>query len=102
MGQSTVARRSKQMEQFEMQDVIFFDKNARGRLYQIPHNAQPFKKMNAKCVTLKLDNQKNGWKGVCLNHEHNGDKGYCAIRGLGRQYLHIRKNTMDQDTLLSE
>ena len=51
---------------------------------------------SAVCETLKLDNQKNGWKGVCINHEHNGDAILCAIRVLGRRYMHIRKHTSDQ------
>ena len=57
--------------------------------------------MNATCATLKLDNQKNGWKGVCVNHEHNGDDVYCAVRDLGRRYLHIRTNTSDDRAYLS-
>ena len=27
----------------------------------------------ANCVTMKLDNQQNGWKGVCSYQEANGD-----------------------------
>ena len=58
--------------------------------------------MRAKNATLKLDNQKNGWKGVCVNHEHNGDAIYCAVRALGRRYLHLRKHMpLDDSVLLS-
>ena len=89
-----------QTEQFKLCDVTFFGNN-KGRLYQIPRGARDFDIMNAVCATLKLDNQKNGWKGVCINHEHNGDNIFCAIRALGRRYVHIRQHTADQSTLLS-
>ena len=48
--------------------------------------------MTADCATLKLDNQKNGWHGVCINHEWNGDDIFAAVHTLGRRYLHIRDN----------
>ena len=57
--------------------------------------------MNSTRATLKLDNHKNGWKGVCVNHEHNGDDVYCAVRALGQRYLHIRTNTSDEREYLS-
>jgi hypothetical protein len=46
--------------------------------------------MSADSSTLKIDNQKNGWHGVCINHEHNGDEIFSPVRGLGRRYLHLR------------
>ncbi len=48
--------------------------------------------MDAEGATLKLDNQKNGWKGVCIHHESNGDAIYCPVRALGRRYVHIRQH----------
>jgi hypothetical protein len=42
-----------------------------------------------------LDNQKNGWKGVCIHQEHNGDIYHCPVRALGRRFTHIRANTSD-------
>ena len=100
-GAHSTTGASMQTEQFKMKDVTFFGTSSQGRLYQVPRNARDFEIMNAKCTTLKLDNQKNGWKGVCVNQEHNGDKVLCGTRGLGRRYLHIRKHTQDQNTLLS-
>jgi hypothetical protein len=50
---------------------------------------------------LKLDNQKNGWKGVCVYHETNGDSLNCPARALGRCYLHLRKHQADSKTFLS-
>jgi len=90
-----------QTKQFKMKDLAFFGTNSAGRVYRIPANARRFDIMNATCATLKLDNQKNGWKGVCVNHEHNGDSTFCAVRALGRRYLHIRGHTSDDTTLLS-
>ena len=56
-----------QTQQFKMKDVAFFGNNSRGVLYRLSPNAREFEIMNATRATLKLDNQKNGWKGVCVN-----------------------------------
>jgi hypothetical protein len=90
-----------QTEQFKLKDVTFFRTNSRGRLYQVARGAREYEMMTAQCATLKLDNQKNGWKGVCINHEHNGDDTFCAVRALGRRYCHIIRNGGDMNTLLS-
>jgi hypothetical protein len=50
---------------------------------------------------LKLDNQKNGWKGVCIHQEHNREQLACPVRALGRRYLHIRSHTLDPKAFLS-
>ena len=101
-GQSQAKQTDKQTEQFKMKDVAFFCVNSQGRMYQCTKNARAFDIMRAKSATLKLDNQKNGWKGVCVNHEHNGESVYCAVRALGRRYLHIRQHAQgDWKCLLS-
>jgi hypothetical protein len=41
-------------------------------------------------ATMKLDNQKNGWKGVCVYQEANGNPLNCPVKALGRRYLHLR------------
>jgi len=95
IGEYTVKGRrnsSKQTVQFKMEDVTFFKKDQRGRLRQLPRTAADKAILSADSATLKLDNQKNGWKNVCVNHEHNGDKIYSPVRALGRRFLHIRKN----------
>jgi hypothetical protein len=51
-------------------------------------------------VTLKLDNQKNGWKGVCVYHETNGDNLHCPVRALRRRYLHLRQHGAMAKTFL--
>lgn len=57
--------------------------------------------MTADGATLKLDNQKNGWKGVCVYHEANGDNMHCPVRALARRYLHLRSRGSDSKTFLS-
>ena len=47
--------------------------------------------MRADSATLKLDNQKNGWKGVCVHQHANGDKFMCGVRAIGRRYCYIWK-----------
>jgi hypothetical protein len=64
---------TKQTTQFRMRDVTFFRKDKLGRLRQLSRLAPPWAILSADGTTLKLDNQKNGWKGVCIHHEANGD-----------------------------
>lgn len=90
-----------QTQPFKMKDIAFFGRNSRGRLYRIPPNAREFDILHATNATMKLDNQKNGWKGVCVNHEHNGNERLCGVRALARRYLHIRGNTSAGTTSLS-
>ena len=52
-------------------------------------------------ATLKLDNQKNGWKGVCVYHKANGDLINCPVRALGRRVRHIRRGDNQGKTFLS-
>ena len=48
--------------------------------------------LSAEGVCLKLDNQKNGWKGVCVYHQHNGDPLRCPIRALAWRVTHMHSN----------
>ena len=91
---------SKQTVQFKLEDVTFFHTH-NGSLQQLPRNAPAELIMSAHSATLKLDNQKNGWKGVCIHQEHNGEPVACPVRALGRRYLHIRQHASDQKTFLS-
>ena len=81
---------SKQTVQFKMEDVMFFRRNAMGQLRQLRRDASDAELMTAVGATLKLDNQKNGWKGVCVFQEANGDSYFCPVRALARRYIHIR------------
>jgi hypothetical protein len=48
-----------------------------------------------------LDNQKNGWKGVCVYHESNGEAWHCPVCALARRHIHLRENGADTKTFLS-
>jgi hypothetical protein len=94
---------TRQMTQFCMRDVTFFRKDGQGRLRQLSRHAPPWAVLSADGATLKLDNQKNGWRGVCIHHEANGDDYFCPVHALGRRYIHIRKGmgTTDGKMFLS-
>ena len=92
---------TKQTVQFRIQDVTFFKRDHIGRLRQLSRFSSDSDILNADGATLKLDNQKNGWKGVCVHQEHNGDSLCCPVRALGRRYVHIRGHTADTSTFLS-
>ena len=92
---------TKQTIQFRIQDVTFFKRDPVGRLRQLSRVATGNDILTADSATLKLDNQKNGWKGVCVHQEHNGDAAHCPVRALGRRYMHIRTHAHDSSTFLS-
>ena len=92
---------TKQTVQFRVQDVTFFKRDAAGRLKQLSRFASNDDILGADSATLKLDNQKNGWKGVCVHQEANGKRYHCPVRALGRRTVHIRSNTSDTSMFLS-
>ena len=57
-----------------------------------PQNAPLSLLMSADSATLKLDNQKNGWKEVCNHQEANGEASNCPVRALARHVSHLRDN----------
>ena len=83
--------KSKQTVQFHGRNVTFFKRDKSGALKQMSRNAPAHMIMSADSATLKLENQKNGWHGVCINHEHNGDEIFSPVRALGRRVLHLRE-----------
>ena len=92
---------SKQTIQFKFEDVTFFKKTIKGDLRCLPRTASDLLISSADGATLKLDNQKNGWKGVCVFQESNGEDIACPVRALSRRYLHLRRNTNDTKEVLS-
>jgi hypothetical protein len=92
---------SKQTEEFKMGDITFFAKDKQGNLCCLPQDATADLIAAADGATMKLDNQKNGWKGVCVYQEANGDPLDCPVRALGRRYLHLRKNGATKTTIIS-
>ena len=80
IGEYTVKRqcdRSKcatmQTIQFKLEDITFFKTDKNGIMRCLPRNAPHSLIMTAESATLKLDNQKNCWKGVCVHQEANGE-----------------------------
>ncbi len=92
---------TKQTIQFKYKEVTFFKKNRAGQLQCLPRNAPAHLIATADGATLKFDNQKNGWKGVCIYQEANGEEYLCPVRALGRWFLHIRKHGGSAKTFLS-
>jgi len=74
---------SKQTEEFKMGDITFFAHDKQGNLRCIPRDATADLIAAVDGTTMKLDNQKNGWKGVCVYQEANGDPLDCPVRGQG-------------------
>jgi hypothetical protein len=92
---------TKQTVQFKFEDITFFKRNLRGELRCLPRDAPDLLISQADGATLKLDNQKNGWKGVCVFQENNGDPYLCPVRAIGRRYLHLRHHAAGQKEVLS-
>jgi len=104
IGEYTVKRNrneTKQTEQFRMMDVAFFKRDEAGNLRLLPPNAPDRDIMSADGSTLRLTNQKNGYKNACVHQQHNGHEEFSPVRALGRVYCHIRKHTSDPKTYLS-
>ena len=92
VGEYTVKKQrneAKQTVQFKLEDTMFFCQDAKGHLQQLPINTLDEEMFSAYGATLKLDNQKNGWKGVCVYQEHNGDEKFIPLRALGRRFVSI-------------
>ena len=104
VGEYTVKgsrKQNKQTVQFKMEDVTFFKKRGDGILKQLPATADAETILAADAVTLKLDNQKNGWKNVCMSHHANGLGDKCPVKAIGKRFIHIRGHTRDRKELLS-
>ena len=88
MGEYTVKRgkkKSTQTEQFKLEDCRFFKLEKFGQLKPLSKFASDEDIMLADSATLKLDNQKNGRKGVCV-HQHANGIFLCGVCIIGRCY----------------
>jgi hypothetical protein len=92
---------TKQTVQFKLEDVTFFKRTRSGQLRCLPKTAPYQLVLSADSATLKLDNQKNGWKGVCVHQETNGETMYCPIKALGRRVIHLREQGAPPTSFLS-
>ncbi len=59
--------------QFKVKSVQFFYTNKFGTANIITQNVTAEVLLAVSSATLKLDNQKNGWKGIRVHDEHNGN-----------------------------
>jgi len=91
---------SKQTEESKMGDITFFAKDKQGNLRCLPRNATSDLIAAADGAIMKLDNQKNGWKGVGVYQEANGDPLNCPVKALDRCYLHLRANGATKTTII--
>ena len=88
---------TKQTVQFKLEDVTSYKKTKLGQLQCLPKNAPYQLVLSADSATLKLDNQKNGWKGVCVHQETNGEAVYCPIRPSdGQSYTYANREQQSQ------
>lgn len=99
--EKNIREQTKQTVEFRMKDVTFFEKDQRGRIRQMPRNATEERILQAVGATLRLTNQKNGWKNVCVFHFTNEEEVLCPVRALGRRYVHIRGNAANDEEKLS-
>ncbi len=90
-----------QTVQFKYKDVTFFKKNMAGQLWCLPRNAPAHLIATADGAMMKLDNQKNRWKGICIYQEANGNEYLCPVKALGRRFLHLRLHGGTGKTFLS-
>ena len=72
-----------------------------GKLRQLSSNATDEEIRSAVSATLRLGNQKNGWKNVCINHHSTKNKRMCPVKSVGEVVINIRKFSKDDNTLLS-
>jgi hypothetical protein len=92
---------TKQTQEFKLGDITFFAKDKQGNLCCLPRDA-PLEEIKAvDGATMKLDNQKNGWKGVCVYQESKGDPTHCPVWALSQRYLHLCKSGASQKTVIS-
>jgi hypothetical protein len=89
-----------QTVQFKYKEVTFFHKNYRGRLRWLPHITTDSLTATADGANLKLDNQKNSWKAICVCHKANDDDTHCPIQALSGRYMHLQHHGAKAKTFL--
>ncbi len=92
---------TKQTVQFKLEDISLIKKNRHGQLRCLPRRPPAHLIAMANGATMKLDNKKNGCKGVCVYQEANGNDYNCPVRALGCHFLHLRQHGADAKMFLS-
>ena len=77
-------KRTKQTVNFRLCDVAFFKKDETGVLRRMRSTCTAEERLTADGATLRLTNQKNGWKNVCVHQHKNNKPKFCPVRALGR------------------
>jgi hypothetical protein len=83
-----------------MEDITFFRKDELGRIMCLARTPPLADILTADGATLKLDNQKNGHKGVWVYQQTTGDQIHCPVHALGWRYQHLRKNKATGKTFI--
>jgi hypothetical protein len=83
-----------------VEDITFFRKDKLGRIICLSQNAPLTDILTADGAMLKLDNQKNGHKGVCVYQQTTGNPIHCPVRALGRRYQHLQENKATRKTFI--
>ena len=87
--------------QFREQDVTFSKQDKKGRLTQANRKTTAEEITKADSCNLKILQQKNGWRGVCINHHSNDDLIMCPVIAIGCHCGHIAVNKYKPETFLS-
>ncbi len=83
-----------------MGDTTFFTKDVQGNLRCLPGDAPPDLIASANDSTIKLDNQKKGWTGICVYQQANEDPINCPVRVMGHCYIHLQQHGATKKTII--
>jgi hypothetical protein len=83
-----------------MEDITFFRRDNLGRIMCLSRNAALADILTADGATLKLDNQKNGHKGLCVYQQTTGNPIHCPVCALGRRCQHLQENKATDKTII--
>ena len=92
---------TKKTVNFRVCDVTFFKKDENERLRLLPSDATPEERLSADGATLRLMDQKNGWKNVCIHQQSNGKPLKNPVVALAMIVNDILSFTEDRTTWLS-
>ena len=93
--------KTKKTVNFRVCDVTFFKTDENGRLRLLPPDATPEERLSADGATLRLMDQKNGWKNVCIHQQSNGKPLKNPVVALAMIVNDILSFTEDRTTWLS-
>ena len=107
VGEYTCSHRNSQPEytkrtvNFRLCDVVFFKRDSEGRLRPLPARCNPQDRLTANGATLRLTNQKNGWKNVCIHQQKNNRGRFNPVEVMARIVNELHSWNAPGDTFLS-